>query len=192
VGLNLERWLFEFRYWLGRTPWDTNVTPPEVMAFLEDHPPGRAIDLGCGTGTNPITLARHGWQVTGLDFSMTAIWIARRKAGRAGVEVDYRAQDVTDLTAVRGPFDYALDIGCLHAVEPEGRQSYATGLMRLVRPGGSYMLYAWLPRTWQGTATGLSQEEVRVLFTPAFELNRVEIGQEQGSGSAWYWMTRKE
>jgi hypothetical protein len=26
-----NRWKFEWRYWRGNTPWDTQVTPPEVM-----------------------------------------------------------------------------------------------------------------------------------------------------------------
>jgi 2-polyprenyl-3-methyl-5-hydroxy-6-metoxy-1,4-benzoquinol methylase len=191
VALNPERWLFELRYWLGRTPWDTNVTPPEVQAFLEDHRPGRGLDLGCGTGTNAITLARHGWRVTGIDFSATAIWIARHKTKRAGLEIDFRVQDVTDLSELDGPIDYALDIGCLQAVDPAGREKYAAGLKRLLRPGSHYMLYAWLPRPWKGSTRGISQEQVRALFAPALTLTRVEVGTERGAGSAWYWLERR-
>ena len=36
-------------------------------------PPSRALDLGCGSGTNCIYLARHGWEVVGVDFSMQGI-----------------------------------------------------------------------------------------------------------------------
>jgi 2-polyprenyl-3-methyl-5-hydroxy-6-metoxy-1,4-benzoquinol methylase len=191
VALNPERLLFELRYWLGRAPWDTNVTPPEVKAFLENHQPGRAVDLGCGTGTNAIALARHGWQVTGIDFSVTAVWIGRRKSKRAGLEIDFRVEDVTDLSGLDGPFDYALDIGCLHAIDSAERKGYAAGLKRLLRPGSCYMLYAWLPRPWQGSTRGISRDEVKALFTPVLKLVHVEVGEERGAGSAWYWMERQ-
>ena len=68
-----SRWKFEWRYWRGTTPWDTNITPPEVKEFIAAAPPGKALDLGCGTGTNAITLAQHGWQATGVDFAPKAI-----------------------------------------------------------------------------------------------------------------------
>ena len=191
MNFSLERWLFELRYWLGRTPWDTQITPPEVGAFLRHHPPGHALDLGCGTGTNAITLAQRGWQVTGIDFSMTAIWIARRKARRAGVHVNFCVGDVTDLSDLDGPYNYALDIGCLHAVDPAGRESYAAGLARLVQPGGHYMLYAWLPRSWNSATRGISQDQVADLLTPTFRIARVVVGEEQGAGSAWYWLQKQ-
>ncbi len=53
----LPRWLqFNLRY-LGNPPWDTGVSPPELLAIIAEKQPGRALDLGCGTGTNLLT---HG------------------------------------------------------------------------------------------------------------------------------------
>src|SRR5579885_2975421 len=82
-----DRWLFTIMYWRGRPPWDTGISPPELVEAIEGPqalPPGRALDLGCGTGTNALYLARHGWQVTGIDFAAPAIEQARRKAQAAG------------------------------------------------------------------------------------------------------------
>jgi 2-polyprenyl-3-methyl-5-hydroxy-6-metoxy-1,4-benzoquinol methylase len=188
--LNLQRWLFEWRYWRGRTPWDTNVTPPEVMEFLADAEPGRALDLGCGTGTNAITLARHGWQVTGVDFAPRAIRAAQSKASQAGLEIDFRVGDVSDLSELCGPYDYALDIGCLQTLSGPAQEGYAAGVVRLVRPAGQYMLYAWLPRSWRGKTRGLSPEQVSELFEPRFQVTRTEMGKDQGAGAAWYWLVR--
>jgi 2-polyprenyl-3-methyl-5-hydroxy-6-metoxy-1,4-benzoquinol methylase len=76
----MQRWFFELRYLFRRTPWDTGITPPEVVAFLDRTPPGRALDLGGGTGTNAVEMARRGWEVTAIDFSSRAVLAARRRA----------------------------------------------------------------------------------------------------------------
>jgi 2-polyprenyl-3-methyl-5-hydroxy-6-metoxy-1,4-benzoquinol methylase len=190
--LNPRWWLFEWRYWRRKTPWDTNITPPEVMEFLANTRSGRALDLGCGTGTNAITLCRHGWQVTGIDFSPKAINTARRKATQAGLTIDFRVDDVSDLTELTGLFDYALDIGCLFTLKEEGRRDYSNQLSRLLRPGATYMLYAWLPRPWRGRIWGITPEEVRELFVPEFREEKTVVGEEKGAPSAWYWLVRAE
>jgi SAM-dependent methyltransferase len=185
-----SRWRFEWRYWRGQTPWDTRITPPEVMEFIAGHAPGRALDLGCGTGTNAITLACHGWQVTGVDFAPKAIRQARRKTAAAGLEIEFHAADVTNLGMLTGPYDYVLDIGCLFTLKENDRINYARELARLMRSEGEYMLYAWLPRPWKGGFRGISADAVESLLHAAFIRTRFVIGEEKGSPSAWYWYRR--
>ncbi len=123
--MNWHRWFFESQYRFSRPPWDSGVTPPEVVAFVKTNPQrGRALDLGCGTGTNSIFLAQHGYHVVGVDFSSKAIATARQKATRAGLTIDFHVADVTRLDFLTEPFDFVLDIGCLHAIEPAGRARY--------------------------------------------------------------------
>lgn len=129
MGL-FSRFKFEWRYWHGDTPWDTNITPPEVMEFLATATPGRALDLGCGTGTNAVTLARHGWQATGVDFSPKAIREARRKAQQAGLKIDFYCADVADLGMLSGPFD----------IKPDD--------MRLLADTELFLLHHWQGRTF--------------------------------------------
>ena len=186
-----NRWKFQWRYWRRRTPWDTQVTPPEVMEFIQRTPPGKALDLGCGTGTNAIALALHGWRVTGVDFIPDAIFAARAKAARSGVAVDFLVASVTDLSALSGPFDYALDIGCLHALKAEDRVRYAANLSPLLRPQAWYMLYAWLPRPSEGGVVGISTEEVESLLRGNFSSVTTSIGEENDNPSAWYWFRRR-
>ncbi len=182
----VRRILFSAWYWLpGRRRWDTGVTPPELERFVASHPPGSALDLGCGTGTNVVYLAQHGWAAVGVDFAGRAIAKARRRALDAGVACTLGVGDVTRLE-VAGAFDLALDIGCLHSISTDGRAGYAAGLARVVRPGGTYLLYAFAPG---GPAVGLTREDVRATFARAFELVSVEEGK--GRPSAWYTLTRR-
>ena len=185
----------DLQYLLGQTPWDTQVTPPEVVELIGSGslPSGRALDLGCGTGTNCITLARHGWRAVGVDLSAVAIRRARQKARRAGVDCRFYRADVTDLSFLKdqGPFDLALDIGCLHSVPPERWERYAAGLARLVRPGGLYVLYAFTHRPDRPVPRGIASEEVQRLFASAFAVERQEGGNDPtGPRSAWYWLRR--
>jgi 2-polyprenyl-3-methyl-5-hydroxy-6-metoxy-1,4-benzoquinol methylase len=185
------RWKFKWRYWRRQTPWDTQVTPPEVMEFISRNPPGKALDLGCGTGTNAITLSRHGWQSTGVDFVPEAIGAARRKAAEAGVNIDFHVADVTDLHMLSGAYDFVLDIGCLFTLPEKSRGKYVGELARLLRPNGWFMLYAWLPRPWKDGHAGISPESVETLLRADFVGVRSVIGEEGGHPSAWYWFRRR-
>ncbi len=116
--MNLRQLFFDFQYRFSKPLWDSGITPPEVVALIESGKiTGRALDLGCGTGTNSIYLARHGLTVVGVDFSAKAIATARDKTRRAGVAVDFRSADVTRLDFLTEPYDLVLDIGCFHAID---------------------------------------------------------------------------
>lgn len=183
-----RRLRFEFRYWFGRPPWDTGVTPPEVLDFLARSPPGRAIDFGCGTGTNAISIAARGWDVTGVDFSWRAIFSARRKARRAGVRVRFLRRSVTELDDLAGPFDFGLDLGCFHSLEPDDRPRHAAGVARLLRRGATFLLYSFLDpdEGWP------AEDEVRRSFEGPLHLDRLERGEFNGRPSGWFTWTRGE
>ncbi len=138
----LKRWMFNL--WYFRTPpWDTGVSPPELLDFIAQHPPGRALDLGCGTGTNVIALAQQGWQVTGVDFAPRAIRLARRKAQHAGVNARFLVDDVTRLKEVEPPFDLILDMGCFHGLSASAQEKYRQNLEWLLAPEGHFLLYVF-------------------------------------------------
>jgi hypothetical protein len=64
-------------------------------------------------------------------------------------------------------------------------------LSRLLRPQAWYMLYAWLPRQWEGGVVGISTEEVESLLRADFSKVRTAIGDENGNPSAWCWFQRR-
>ncbi len=187
---------FWWRYLTAQVPWDTGITPPEITSLVEQEklPPGHAVDLGCGTGTNAIYLALHGWHVVGIDYISQPIHLARRKAHRAGVE-DRTRFLVADLTQLReielgGTFDLAIDIGCAHSLPPAKLPGYARSLAGIVRPGGILMLYMF--RRAARRPIGLEPAEVEALFYPGFQLvwSHCGLDQQAGAESAWYRFAR--
>ena len=174
-------------YWLpGRRRWDPGITPPELARLVASRPPGNALDLGCGTGTNVVYLVEHGWDAVGVDFAPRAIAKARQRARVAGVAARFLVGDVTRLGFLSGPLDLALDIGCLHSLAPRDRPRYAAELARLVRSGGTYLLYAFAPG---GRVAGLSRGDVADVFGASFDVVNVEEGS--GQPSAWYTLVRR-
>ncbi len=80
------------------------------------------LDIGCGTGSLPILLARCGVEVTGLDPAAASLAVARRKAG-AG-EVTWIQGDVTTLPPVGS--DLAVMTGNVAQVFPTDEEWIAT------------------------------------------------------------------
>ncbi len=186
----LKRW-FAFNRWYlrrERPPWDTGISPPELLAFIAAHPPGRALDLGCGTGTNAITLAQHGWRVTGVDFAVRAILEARRKAREAGVQADLRLGDVTRLGALAGPFDLILDIGCFHGLPAGGRSAYARHVKRLLAPDGTFLLYVMFKADGQSQGSGILATDLAI-FAPELALVSRADGMDAARGRPSAWLT---
>ncbi len=126
-----RRILFQYLYF-RKPPWDTGISPPELLEFIQTHSPGRAIDIGCGTGTNVITLSRAGWDVTGVDFAPRAIKFAKRKLKQAGIQAKLLVGDATKLQGIIGPFDFALDLGCFHGIPQAGKPKYLDQLDRIL------------------------------------------------------------
>ena len=189
--INRRRWGYQWRYLRGNTPWESGDTPAEVIDFIKERPPGKAIDIGCGTGKHTIALARHGWQTTGIDFAYAAIRAARARADGTGLPVDFVHADVTCPGCLAGPYDLALDIGCLFSLNGAERASYAGHLSRLLSAGAWYLLFAWLPRFVNGKPKGISPEAVDLLMQGHFTRFNVVRGEEKGVACAWYWYQRR-
>ena len=195
--IDLSRFFYWLAYRRGRAPWDTGISPPELVSIVEGDqalPPGKALDLGCGTGTNCIYLAQHGWDVSGVDFTARALEGASEKAARAGVVVKFFRGDVTRLgnLPLRGPFDLFLDLGCFHNLTPQGRQAYAQGIAALSKPGALLLLYAFVPRQLRGRTVGVTPDDVKAALNDSFACEQIDWGNDApGTGSAWYTFRRR-
>ena len=68
----------------------------------------KIIDVGCGTGPHSIELAKRGYQVTGIDLSISLLKKAEEKANKAGVKVDFFRHDARNL-----PFEKQFDVAIM-------------------------------------------------------------------------------
>jgi SAM-dependent methyltransferase len=172
--------------YFGQPPWDTGVSPPELFDFIKNNPPGRAIDIGCGTGTNVITLARAGWRVTGVDFAPRAIKIARQKLKRSRMQADVLVADATNLNGIAGPFDLALDLGCFHGISKEGRAKYLDQLDHILAPNGFWLLYAFLSPGTPRSGHGLDEADINRIAAPLTLVSRRDGFDKRERQSAWF------
>ncbi|MFZ3597843.1 class I SAM-dependent methyltransferase [Streptomyces sp. BH104] len=156
-----------YRY--GRPPWDSGVTPPELVEVVEGPdalPPGRALELGCGTGTNSVYLARHGWRVAAVDLVDRAVRQAREKVTAAGVDVTVLCADATrlDEVGVRGPYDLFFDLSCYCGIPTHRRDAYAAGLTARAAPGARLLMFGYGPGVLDTTFSGVTADELRARF----------------------------
>ncbi|MGA8112269.1 MAG: class I SAM-dependent methyltransferase [Actinocatenispora sp.] len=156
-------------YGAGAPPWDTGVTPPELVALIEGRDPlapGRALELGCGTGTNATYLARHGWQVVGVDLVDSAVAQARRKAEEAGLAIRLLHGDATRLDEVDapGPYELFFDLSCYCGIPPHRRDAYAAGLTRRAAPDARLLMFGYGPEAFADTFAGVTADELRARF----------------------------
>ena len=189
---NLFRRLL-FQYWyFGQPKWDTGVSPPELLEFIQEHTFARAIDIGCGTGTNVITLAKAGWQVTGVDFAPRAIQLAKRKIEEAGVRAELFIKDATKLRGISGPYNFALDIGCFHGISKDGPSKYLQQLDRILAPNGFWLMYGFFKQDTQHAGPGLVEADLELIVSHLTLISRRDgFDDKRDRPSAWFLFQKR-
>lgn len=189
--------MFRAMYRLGFKPWDSGVSPPELQALIEGadrRRPGKALDLGCGTGTNSIYMAGHGWDVTGIDFVPRAIAMAKAKAHAARVSPRLVVGDVTRLAelGVGDGYTFALDQGCLHSIPDSRRGAYVDGLSSAMSHGGDFLVWAFFRPPSRLINASLTLDEIERRFGESWDLVRAWGGEQpERFAGRWYHLQRR-
>lgn len=121
--------------------WDLGGPTPAFkrLALSGGFKPGKMIVLGAGRGHDAREFARHGFQVTAVDFASQAVREMQLLADPAA-PVDILQHDIFRLPlAMDNSFDYLLEYTCFCAIDPTRRADYADLVTRLLRPGGLYI-----------------------------------------------------
>jgi SAM-dependent methyltransferase len=161
------------KYATGDTPWDSGLASRAMLRVIGERQivPARALELGCGTGTNAIALAQLGFDVTAVDCSARALELARAKAAQAGARVEWVEADVQNFGAHLPPFDFVFDRGCYHCCRRVDLAGYLQTLRNVTRPGSKILILAGNAN--EQSAEGpprVSENEVRSDFREFDEL----------------------
>src|SRR5882672_2617084 len=96
MGRPMEIRGWDKRYRSGqRAAEDIDAAPTALLVETAERlPPGKALDLACGSGRNAIWLAERGWNVTAVDGSPAAIEILRNRASERGIAVNTKVANL--------------------------------------------------------------------------------------------------
>ncbi len=142
---------YRLLYAIGITPWEVLRVPPALVDLVEGEaalPPGRALDLGCGTGMSSIYLADHGWEVTGVDMVPRALAVAKERGRHLDQPPRWVCGDVTRLNELNlgGGYTLVLDIGCLFSLRAADRFRVLAELAVATLPGGRLLRFGMTDR----------------------------------------------
>ena len=141
---------------------------------VERLTPGRALEIGCGTGGNAVWLAKKGWQVTAVDIPAVAIEKGKRLAAEHGVNIEFV---VAEAATYQPQLAYDL-ITCFYIqMFPPQRANMLANMSKTLAPGGTLL---FVSHDKSGPPSGWSVEDLRSLTTPeeiVAELAELQIEQ---------------
>lgn len=181
---------------LEKIPWNIE-TPPRILQNLVEGgkiKPCKTVELGCGAGNYVIYLSRMGFKATGVDFSDTAIEIAKNSSKAKGVDCNFIKADVLgDLNEIQDTFDFVYDWELLHHIFPESRKKYLDNVYKLLNQEGHYLSVFFSEDSPQFGGEGKyrktpldtelyfsSESEMEVLFDPIFKIEELKTVEIEG------------
>ena len=168
---------YRVAYRIGFHPWeDLADHEPFAHALLglfdgeergKEPPYGRALDLGCGSGTWGVRLAARGWEVTGVDNVPAAVARAGERIREAGVPMRVVVGDVTrDLRASVGSgFDLLVDTGTFHGLTPSERLLMGREVTSVASPQATLILDCFAPGHRGPLPRGCTRADVEQAFS---------------------------
>jgi 2-polyprenyl-3-methyl-5-hydroxy-6-metoxy-1,4-benzoquinol methylase len=112
---------------------------PHLVGELAELRPGRALDAGCGHGSDTLWLAARGWRVTALDFAATALDFARTTAEAMDLadRVEWVEADLGTWVPERAAYDLVV---CLYVHIDGPPEAFVRRMASGVAPHGTLFL----------------------------------------------------
>src|SRR5215468_5911785 len=164
------------QYREGGPIWDSDQPTSELKRVVaaDRIAPCRALELGCGTGSNAVWLAQQGFDVTAVDLAPLALERAEARAKAAGVKVRFVAASVLEPPDLGGPFPFFFDRGCYHVVRRVDVAAFLRTLQRVTGPGSTGLVLAGNAREPHDPGPPVvSEQEIRDELGRVFEVVRL-------------------
>jgi SAM-dependent methyltransferase len=153
------------------------------------------LDVGCGAGTDAIYLASKGCEVIAIDVSHEAIRIARERAEKARVKVNFIADNFLEFEFHNKSFDFINDRGCFHHINPRDREKFAMKINDVLKSNGYYYLRCWSDKEEESDRGPyrISKGEIKNTFSKFFKAGVIKDFRFGGKGARGYvCLMRKE
>jgi ubiquinone/menaquinone biosynthesis C-methylase UbiE len=174
------------------------LTIDQQFVLEQCRPPGKLIDLGCGTGRLAITLAEHGYRPIAVDLSPQMLKVLGEKAASLHLEIPRVCANLVELGMFADQsFDHA---ACLFStlgliVGADARRGAVGHVFRLLRPGGVFALHVhnrWF-NFWTAHGRGLLMKELFASWSGRGAGGDYEMPPHQGVGRlTMHLFTRRE
>jgi methyl halide transferase len=162
--------------------WDKGQVAPPIARMLGEGmvlPSARIAVLGSGRGHEAFEAARRGFQVTAVDFAEEAAKAMRERSRKEGVQLEVLREDVFALNKLRPEnFDAAIEHTCFCAIDVARRAEYAQMVHSILVPGGVFFGLFYAHGRPGGPPFTTDEQEVRALFSPLFEVERLKVAPD--------------
>jgi ubiquinone/menaquinone biosynthesis C-methylase UbiE/uncharacterized protein YbaR (Trm112 family) len=101
---------------------------------LPDNRGGKFLELGCGGGVSGLVMAKKGYKIFGVDYSIGGLELSRRVFESFGVEAYFACADLTHSPFKNNSFDAMFGGGTIEHMKDT--QSVIDELYRITAPGG--------------------------------------------------------
>lgn len=163
------------RYHSESLPWELGRPRESLVGLVESEKirPCKTLDLCCGAGTNPIYLAKKGFEVTAMDVSDGAVKISKKRAEKEKIEMNLVVGSFLALPFKDNWFDFIFDMGCFHHVKTLNRPIFINGINRVLKPESTYFLTCFSFRN--GPAWNhFTREQIIDLFRDHFNIEWIK------------------
>lgn len=196
-----------------KCPFFTESPDENLIELIETRkilPPARVLELGCGNGRNSNYLANNGFEVDAVDFSETAIAIAKERSGKTNHSVKYYCQSIFDFDYSIKTYDFIYDSGCFHHIAPHRRPDFLSIIVRTLKPRGIFAMVCFAPgggsdytdlevyeKRSMGGGLSFTEESLEKIFSNEFHnihIRRMrELPESRGVfGKDFLWAIRME